>query len=217
MPKKHKIFTTSGQYGIKRSGKWGKLSSVERAELNIQKGLYDNPRKITAQMKKDLDNLLKETAKRVNESLFALREYEKATGRQSPSIMPDIEYPKDIQDKIAEITRGIVFENEETSTVSGTEEFFDTVGDDFEDFFEDVDFQTGGEYKSKPDRDRIIRRILDMMPEKSSSEVADMVDYVIYSTGGIMDDDEITIAVVEMLQGETKRRNNFEQNAETFR
>ena len=211
MPKKHDIFTTSGQYGIKRSGKFGKLSAAERAEMNLQRGLYDDGKKITARMQKDLDTLFKEIRRKTNKQLAQLRQYEQETGRKSPSLMTDIyTRPKTNEQKILEILRGKSFLEEETSTVEGTKDYFDFVGDDLDEFFEEFE-------NANIDRDKIIRRILDLHPEKSSSEVADIVDYYIEKADGLLSEDELTIFILEIIENESINKNNFDKNSKEFR
>ena len=214
-----KIFTTAGQYGVKRSGKFGKLSPAERAELNIQKGLYDDPAKVTKQMKKDLDALLKETRKNVNDKLKALQEYADKTGRVSPSMIPKIETPDDIQRKIEEIARGKIFEGEETSTVDGTKDFFDAVGDDVDELFDDIDDipEYGrGDGTQVVDRWNILRRIIQLYPEYTQSEILDMVDYLV-GISNLLDNDEITEIIINQIESDNSRRQNFENSARHFR
>lgn len=211
MPKKHNIFTTSGQYGVKRSGKFGKLSAAERAEMNLQRGLYDDGKKITKQMQKDLDALFREIRKKTNSQLAQLRQYEQETGRASPSLMTDIyTRPKTNEQKILEIVRGKSFLDEETSTVEGTKNYFDFVGDDLDDFIESIDNES-------IDRDKVIRRILDLHPEKASSEIADTVDYYIQNADGLLSEDELTIFILETIKNEMNNKTNFDNNAKEFR
>lgn len=207
-----KIFKSSGQYGIKRSGKFGKLSAAERAEMNLQRGLYDDGKKVTAQMQKDLDALFKEIRNKTNAQLAQLRQYEQETGRSSPSLMTDIyTNPKTNEQKILEILRGKSFLEDETSTVEGTKDYFDFVGDDLDDFLDEID-ETGG-----IDRDKVIRRILDLHPEKSSSEIADTVDYYIQNADGLLSEDELTIFILETIENETNSKTNFDKNSKEFR
>ena len=212
-----RLLASAGQYGIKRNGKFGKLSAAERAELNIQKGLYDNPEKITKQMQKDLDALLKETRESVNQKLKALQKYAEQTGRESPSMIPKIETPKDIQGKIREIARGKIFETEETSTVEGTENFFENVGDDVDEIFEDIESEyTDAGEPPIIDRWAIMRRITQLYPEYTQSEILDMVDYLV-GTSNLLDNDDITHIIIEHIEKEGRRKSDFENTARKFR
>lgn len=204
MPK-NKLFTTSGQYGVKRSGKWGKLTSSERAELDIQRGVYSGQGSVTSQQMHRLDKLLREIKEETNKRLAALRDYAEETGRFSPSIMPDIETPLSIDEKLQEIARGKLFLQEETSTVSGTESFFDEMEMDF----------SGETEKEAIDRWRIVRRILDMYPSKSISEILDYIDYL-SENNPEMTEDEIAVRILEGLQAEQDRTADFEKRAKKF-
>lgn len=208
-----KLFTTSGQYGVKRSGKYGKLSPAERAELNIQKGLYDNPETVTKQMQKDLDALLKETQKTVNAKIDALQKYADETGRESPSLIPKIEFPKDTQEKIKEIARGKIFDAEETSTVEGTAEFFDNVGDDIDDIFDDLEDES---ISRETDRWTIMRRIIQLHPEYTQSEILDMIDEIM-SYGFDLTTDDITNMILEYIGDSDRKASDFENKAKQFR
>lgn len=216
-----KLFTTSGQYGVKRSGKYGKLSPAERAELNIQKGLYDNPETVTKQMQKDLDALLKETQKTVNAKIDALQKYADETGRESPSLIPKIEFPKDTQEKIKEIARGKIFDAEETSTVEGTAEFFDNVGDDIDNIFDDIEDNDEWEkllenLARENDRWTIMRRIIQLHPEYTQSEILDMIDEIM-SYGFNLTTDDITNMILEYIGDSDKKASDFENKAKQFR
>lgn len=203
-----KIFKSSGQYGIKRTGKFGKLSSAERAEMNIQRGLYDDSKKVTAQMQKDLDNLFKEIRKQVNTQLSQLREYEKETGRKSPSLMTDIyTNPKTNEKKILEILRGKEFLQEETSTVQGTKDFFDELEKD--------NIEIPDEVAKQEDRWTIFRRLADLYPNYSQSELLDMIDeYILENAFSV---DQITEMILAKLESQKEDINDFEENAKNFR
>lgn len=203
-----KIFKSSGQYGIKRSGKFGKLSSAERAEMNIQRGLYDDSRKVTAQMQKDLDNLFKEIRKQVNSQLAQLRQYEQETGRKSPSMMADIyTNPKTNEKKILEILRGKEFLQEETSAVQGTKDFFDELEKD--------DIEIPDEVAKQEDRWTIFRRLTDLYPNYSQSELLDMIDE--YMSENAFTVDQITEMLLAKLESQKEDINDFEENAKNFR
>ena len=203
-----KIFKSSGQYGIKRNGKFGRLSSVERAEMNIQRGLYDESKKVTAQMQKDLDNLFKEIIKQVNTQLAQLREYEKETGRKSPSMMIDIyTNPKTNEQKILEILRGKEFLQEETSTVQGTKDFFDEL--------ENSGAEIPDEVAEHDDRWTILRRLADLYPNYSQSELLDMIDE--YMAENAFSVDQITEMILTKLESQKEDINDFEENAKKFR
>lgn len=200
-----KIFKSSGQYGIKRSGKFGKLSAAERAEMNLQRGLYDDGKKVTAQMQKDLDTLFKEIRNKTNSQLAQLRQYEEKTGRSSPSLMTDIyTNPKTNEQKILEILRGKSFLEDETSTVEGTEQFFEELGQD----------EIGNDIPVEIDRWKIMRRIRDLFPTKSQSEILDTIDEL---SGFGLDDDEITQIIMESYNSEQKRTAEFDKNSKEFR
>lgn len=203
-----KIFSQSGQYGIKRSGKFGKLSSAERAEMNIQRGLYDDSKKDTAQMQKDLDNLFKEIRKQVNSQLAQLREYEKETGRKSPSMITDIyTNPKTNEQKILEILRGKEFLQEETSTVQGTKDFFDEL--------ESEDIEIPDEIAKQEDRWTIFRRLAELYPNYSQSELLDMIDE--YMAENAFSVEQITEMMIAKLESQKEDINDFEENAKNFR
>ena len=203
-----KIFKSSGQYGVKRSGKFGKLSSAERAEMNIQRGLYDDSKKVTAQMQKDLDNLFKEIRKQVNSQLAQLREYEKETGRKSPSMMTDIyTKPKTNDQKILEILRGKEFLQEETSTAQGTENFFDEL--------ESEDIEIPDEVAKQEDRWTIFRRLAELYPNYSQSELLDMIDE--YMAENAFSVEQITEMMLAKLESQKEDINDFEENAKRFR
>lgn len=203
-----KIFKSSGQYGIKRNGKFGRLSSAERAEMNIQRGLYNESKKVTAQMQKDLDNLFREIRKQVNSQLAQLREYEKETGRQSPSIMTDIyTNPKTNDQKMLEILRGKEFLQEETSTVQGTKDFFDEL--------ENEDIEIPDEIAKHDDRWTIFRRLAELYPNYSQSELLDMIDeYMVENAFSV---DQITEMMLAKLESQKEDINDFEENAKRFR
>lgn len=203
-----KIFKSSGQYGIKRTGKFGRLSSAERAEMNIQRGLYDESKKVTAQMQKDLDNLFKEIRNQVNSQLAQLREYEKETGRKSPSLMTDIyTNPKTNEQKMLEILRGKEFLQEETSTIEGTKDFFDELEKD--------DIEIPDEVAKQEDRWTIFRRLADLYPNYSQSELLDMIDE--YMAENAFSVDQITEMMLAKLESQKEDLNDFEENAKNFR
>lgn len=203
-----KIFKSSGQYGIKRNGKFGRLSSAERAEMNIQRGLYDESKKVTAQMQKDLDNLFKEIRNEVNKRLAQLRQYEQETGRQSPSMMTDIyTNPKTNEKKILEILRGKEFLQEETSTVQGTKDFFDEL--------ENSGAEIPDEVAKHDDRWTIFRRLADLYPNYSQSELLDMIDE--YMAENAFTVDQITEMILAKLESQKEDINDFEENAKNFR
>lgn len=203
-----KIFKSSGQYGVKRSGKFGRLSSVERAEMNLQRGLYDDSKKVTSQMQKDLDNLFKEIRNQVNSQLAQLREYEKETGRKSPSLMPDIDKNlKTNEKKILEILRGKEFLQEETSTVQGTKDFFDELEKD--------DIEIPDEVAKQDDRWTIFRRIADLYPNYPQSELLDIIDEYIVENAFTVD--QITEMIIARLESQKEDLKDFEENAKNFR
>lgn len=210
--------STLGQYGIKKSGRWGKLSAAERAEMNIEKGLYFSS-KITRQMEKDLAALLKQTAKETNAKLKALRDYAEKTGRKSPSMfIEDIKTPKEVDLAIKEIIRAKFFNDEETSTVEGTERFFDEAGDDVDDIFDNIENPENDDFVESMkwyDHDRwtIMRRIMQVYPNMTQSEVLDMIDE--FENSG-MSNDDITQVIIDSLVDMQEKSDNFNNSAHSF-
>lgn len=203
----HMAKSRLGTYGIKRSGKWGKLSAVERAEWNFKRGNYfKRDSSITKRMRSDLVELLKETRKRVNSKLDDLRKYQEETGNDSPSLMDDIKITTDIDEILLELARARNFELQSTSTVEGTKKFFDEVDPRFDEATRDKRFAT------VHDRWRIARRILALYPMYTISEVLDMIDAEMEANKELTAD-EITSRILEMLKDEWGSANDFEKGA----
>lgn len=196
-----------GTYGIKRSGKWGKLSAVERAEWNFKRGNYfKSDSSITKRMRSDLVELLKETRKRVNSKLDALRKYKEETGNDSPSLewmKDDIKMTTDLDEILLELARARNFEQQSTSTVEGTEKFFDEV---------DPRFDEATRFATIHDRWTIARRIIALYPMYTISEVLDMIDAEMEANKELTVD-EITSNILESLKDYWGAANDFENGA----
>lgn len=116
------------KYGLKFSGKWGKLNAAERGHLNLMQGIYNKKdvKKISKSEIKDLKALVKVIAEAVAGRYDAIM----AEGLQTPATM-DLEesggyinYESDDPfDLLTEYNRGKSFLDDETSTTEGAEEF----------------------------------------------------------------------------------------------
>lgn len=121
------LFATSGQYGLKPSGRWGKLNEYEHKMRDREPA---NPDELD---EKALRDMLRPIARRVNRNAKALRDYERATGHRSPALDDlensggNISIRGTRQDLMNELIRAQIFENDPTHTVSGTKKFFGNI------------------------------------------------------------------------------------------
>lgn len=129
MPKKkNRIFSGSGEYGMKFSGKWGKLNAAERVHRDLIKGIFDtkNIKDIPSKALKDLKSVVKSMGKAVNEKYKKLKD----AGLTTPATLNIEEQggeissrSDDLSDLIGEYIRAKEFLEDETSTEEGYELF----------------------------------------------------------------------------------------------
>lgn len=137
----NKLFTTRGQYGIKSSGKWGRLNPTERGIYErgraegktlkeIQQSVIEsaNPSGMTLE---ELKREVRRLQRTVNRYANQLREYRIETNVESPALKALEESGGNISaagndyDKLLkEYTRANIFLSDPTHTVKGTKEFF---------------------------------------------------------------------------------------------
>ena len=127
MAKSH-IFSNKGEYGIKFSGRRGRLNAAERAHRRLMQGIYNKKdvSKISKDEIKDLKALVKMMAQEVSGRYDAIID----AGIKSPATIEleetggKINYKtNDPFDLLTEYNRAKSFLDDETSTPEGAEEF----------------------------------------------------------------------------------------------
>ena len=135
--KKNRIFSGSGEYGMKFSGKWGKLNAAERVHRDLIKGIFDtkNIKDIPTKALKGLKSVVKSMGKAVNEKYKKLKD----AGLTTPATLNIEEQggeisskSDDLSDLIGEYIRAKEFLDDETSTEEGAEEFNKNVANDLD-------------------------------------------------------------------------------------
>lgn len=112
---KRKLFS-SGTYGQKPSGRWGKLTGAEIAEKMINEGL--RPWNMDKSQKKQLESAYEQFAREINQKAIELHKQLQDTGHHSAAFEDLMESggflpekaPSDIGDMQTEFTRGKFFE-----------------------------------------------------------------------------------------------------------
>lgn len=129
MAKKGKIFS-SGIYGEKASGKWGKLSGAEIAGKMITGEIsIKNLHHMTDKQRKSLEDFYKKIASETNEKAMNLHNYLQSTNNFSESFSDLMESggfisetpPKNLNDMQIELQRARFFNESESSTPEGVE------------------------------------------------------------------------------------------------
>lgn len=207
MPKKkNRIFSGSGEYGIKFSGKWGKLNAAERVHRDLIKGIFDtkNTKDIPTKALKDLKAVVKSMGKAVNEKYKKLKD----AGLTTPATLNIEEQggeisskSDDLSDLIGEYIRAKEFLDDETSTEDGAEEFEKDVAVD-------------------ADKWTILRRLAKIDPrikiDKSyGSQVLHEIE--MYISESVYDIDEITDIMIGRLDAIMEERKSKQTNMNRFR
>lgn len=143
---KNKLFSSAGKFGIKASGKWGRLNADERriyaegrkegktpAQIAQDIVQSTNPAgKDTAQLKADLRRL----QKTVNTQARRLRDYYHETGQISPALKELDETGGNISAAgndydvlLREYMRAMNFLSDPTHTISGTKDFYKDIAE----------------------------------------------------------------------------------------
>lgn len=204
--KKNHIFSGSGEYGVKFSGKWGKLNAAERTHRNLMQGIFNtkNVKDISSKAIKDLKSVLKSMGKAVNEKFKSL----KNAGLTTPATLNLEESggeistkSDDLSDLIGEYIRAKDFLDDETSTEEGAEEFEKEVAHD-------------------ADKWTILRRLAKIDPRiKIDTSYGSQVLHEIemYIAEGQYDINEITDIMIGRLDDIARKRENSKNNMNKFR
>lgn len=130
---KHKLFS-SGAYGKKPSGRWGKLTGREIIEQSLQ-GETINPQRFDKSQKEQIKREYDRKRKEVSERFDDLQNYLNETGTHSEAYDDFLtsgnglteleESPDSFEQMLNEYMRGELFTQSETSTPEGVREFYD--------------------------------------------------------------------------------------------
>lgn len=135
--------------GIKKSGKFGVLSASEIVDKMIVEGFRPNMDFVSPSVKRGIEREYKKRAKQTNKKIKTLEKYLKKTGHHSQSY-EDLqesggrikEKVKDFEEMQRELYRMENFNESETSTPDGVEQFYDDFARSWDNEFEEnADFE----------------------------------------------------------------------------
>lgn len=222
MPKKSKLFS-SGLYGEKSNGKWGKLTGKEIIEKSLQ-GDSLNISRLDREQQKQIENEYQKKRKEVSEKMDALQNYLNETGYQSEALddftasgKPELEEkPKSFQELLDEYVRAEIFTQSETSTPEGVEtrykdfyeEYEKTDDDDFEEWRKSaVDINKKWSFYRR--LERLNPQIISDLGGKS--ETLNLIEKAIYQG---FDMDEFIVNLINQYESQiNSQKEDFEQNA----
>lgn len=143
MMAKRKLFS-SGTYGQKPSGRWGKLTGAEIAEKMINEGL--RPWNMDKSQKKQLDTAYEKFAREINQKAMETHKYMQETGHHSAAfedlmesggVLPE-KAPQSIEEIQAEFIRGKFFETTARDIDNDYNSEMPDIDDDFTDEIPDI-------------------------------------------------------------------------------
>lgn len=216
---KRKLFS-SGAYGKKPSGRWGKLTGREIIEQSLQ-GETINPQRFDKSQKEQIKREYEKKRKEVSERFDDLQKFLDETGAHSEAYDDFLtsgdglttleENPDTFEQMLNEYMRGELFTQSETSTPQGVREMYKDFAEEYgyedEDDFSEVDTSMKWDY---------LRRLQRYNPQIISdlggiSEALDMIESAIIE--GFDMDEFITNMINQYEATAAERRQSFYKNA----
>lgn len=218
---KRKLFS-SGAYGKKSNGRWGKLTGREIIEQSLQ-GETINPQRFNKSQKEQIKREYNKKRKEVSERFDELQNYLDETGAHSEAYDDFLasgdglttleENPDTFEQLLNEYMRGEIFTQSETSTPQGVREMYEDFAEEYGGYedeeinFSDIDTSMKWEY---------LRRLKFYNPQIISdlggiSETLDMIESAIIE--GFDMDEFITNLINQYEANAAERRMSFYKNA----
>lgn len=219
---KHKLFS-SGAYGKKPSGRWGKLTGREIIEQSLQ-GETINPQRFDKSQKEQIKREYERKRKEVSERFDELQNYLDETGAHSEAYDDFLtsgdglttleENPDSFEQMLNEYMRGELFTQSETSTPQGVRKMYEDFAEEYGGFedddeinFNEVDTSMKWVYLRRLQRynPQIISDLGDI------SEALDKIESAIIE--GFDMDEFITNLINQYEASAAERRQKFYKNA----
>lgn len=222
MPKKSKLFS-SGLYGEKSNGKWGKLTGKEIIEKSLQ-GEIINPQRFDRSQKEQIKREYEKKRKEVSERVDDLQNYLNETGAHSKAYDDFLtsgngsttleENPDSFEQMLNEYMRGELFTEDETSTPQGVREFYEDFAHEYGGFDEDeeINFREVDTSMKWVYFRRLERYNPNIISDLGGLSAAlDQIEAAIIEG---FDMDEWCLAIINAYEAEAaERRQNFYRNA----